>query len=133
MSLWPPTCVVGYLNGCWCSSLFQIATRSDFLGCLVNAAGDLTRMHEGLPQMGNVLEKNTLVATCDVVEQDEVRVKLRDVANGRDDRDCKLAAKQTPRDEFTDAGHTDGIYLDESGAFRLQIILENDAVRDVFP
>src|SRR5258708_4721998 len=50
-----------------------------------------------------------------------------------DYRHAELLAEQTHRDEFTDAGHTDSIHLNESGAPGLQIILEHDAVRDVFP
>src|SRR5258705_6550509 len=122
--------MIGGLTG---SSRFKIATRSGFLGCLIDATGDFARMHEVLPQMGNVLEEDNLVAECNVVEQDEVLVHLAHVAHVRDDRHTKLPTKQAYGDEFTDAGHTHRIHLDESCASGLQIILEHDAVWDVFP
>src|SRR5437667_11436450 len=113
-------------GGITASSRFQIATRSGLLGCLVNAAGDLARMHKVLSQVRDVLEKHNLLSECDVVEEDEVLVQLPHIANVRHDRHAKLAAKQTHRDEFTDASHASRIHLDESRASGQQIILKND-------
>ncbi len=90
-------------------------------------------MHKMLPKMGNVFQKDNLVAERNVVEQDEVLVQLPHIANVRYDGHAKLAAKQTHRNEFTDASHASRIHLDESRASGQQIILEDDAVRDVFP
>src|SRR5438876_7447409 len=103
-------------GGITASSRFQIATRSGLLGCLVNAAGDLTRMHKVLSQVRDVLEKHNLLSECDVVEQDEVLVDLPHVTNVWDDRHAKLPAKQAHRNEFADASHACRVHLDESGA-----------------
>ena len=41
-------------------------------------------------------------------------------------------AQEAHGEELAHTGDADGIDLDEPGAFHLQVVFENDAVRDVF-
>src|SRR5438046_5769878 len=111
------------------SSGFQIATRSRFLRCPVNTAGNVAGMDEMLPQMRDMLEKDNFVTERDVIEQNEVLVKLTHVTNVRNDRNAKFPAEQADGDKFAHSGDSHRVHLDESRAAGLQVVLENDSVR----
>lgn len=85
-----------------------------------------------LPQMRDMLEKDNFVTERDVIEQNEVLVKLTHVTNVRNYRNAKFPAEQADGNEFTDASDSHRVHLDESRAPGLQVILENDPVRNVF-
>ena len=68
---------------------------------------------------------------ADVVEEHEVLVELAHVADVRDDGDTELFAHQAHGEEFADSGDADGIHLDEPGTFHLEVVLEDDSVRNV--
>jgi hypothetical protein len=89
-------------------------------------------MHKVFAQMGNVLEENGFVAEGDVVEQSKMLVKLPHVADVRYNGYVESAAKQTDGEEFAHSRNPHGIGLKKTGAFGLQIVFKNHAVRDVF-
>src|SRR5690348_3787557 len=95
-------------------SRFQIATRSRFLRCAVNTAGDAARMHEMFSEMWDMLKKDNLMPERDVVEQDQVLVKLPHIPNVRNHRNAKLLAEQADRNKFTHSGDSHRVHLDES-------------------
>ena len=79
-----------------------------------------------------MFEKNNFVAECDVVEQNKVLMQLSHVANVRHNGNVKLARKQANGEKFAHARHSHGVHLNEPGAFHLQIIFEDNTVRDMF-
>ena len=83
-------------------------------------------------QMRNMLKKDNLMTERDVIEQNEVLVKLPHIPNVRNHRDAKFPAQQADGNEFAHPGNSHRVHLDESGARGLQVILENDTVRNVF-
>ena len=82
--------------------------------------------------MRDVFEKYDFVAEGDVVEQNKMLMKLTHVADMRHGGHAKFAAKQAHGEKFAHARHAHGVHLDEPGAFSLQIILENDAIGNMF-
>ena len=62
-------------------SLFQITAAAGFLGRVIDAPLDTDRMNEVFAEMGDVLQKERLVAHADVVEKDEMLVELAHVAD----------------------------------------------------
>ena len=88
-------------------------------------------MNKVFAQVRDMFKKNNFVAERDVVEEDEMLMKLAHVADVRHDGNAKFARKQTDGDKLADSRHAHSVHLDESGAFRLQIIFENDAVGNV--
>ena len=107
---------------------FQIATRPGLLRRLINTTGHGAGMDKMFLQMRNVFEKNHVMPERDVIEQHQMLVQLAHVANMRNDRHAKFAAQQADGDKFAHARHPHRVHLNEAGAFRLQIIFENDAV-----
>src|SRR6266850_1289700 len=114
------------------STGFQIATRTRFLRRAVNTAGNVARMDEMFSQMGDMLKKDNLMPERDVVEQNEVLVKLTHVTNMRNYRNAKFLAQQTDGNKFAHSGDSHRVHLDVSHAPGLQVILENDPVRNMF-
>ncbi len=89
-------------------------------------------MDEMLSQMRDMLKKDNLMPERDMIEQNQVLVKLPHVANVRNHRYTKFPAEQADGDEFAHPSHSHRVHLDESCALGLQVILENDPVRNVF-
>src|SRR6266850_5964488 len=96
------------------STGFQIATRTRFLRRAVNTAGNVARMDEMFSQMGDMLKKDNLMPERDVVEQNEVLMKLTHISNVRNDRHAKFPAKQTGGNEFAHSGDSYRVHLDVS-------------------
>src|SRR6266481_9590040 len=96
------------------SSGFQIAARSRFLRRPVNTGGYVARMHEMLPQMRDMLEKDNLVPERDVIEEHEMLVKLPHISDVRNDRNAKSPAEQADGNEFTDTSDSHRVHLDKS-------------------
>ena len=72
------------------------------------------------------------MAECDVVEQNEMLMKLAHVADVRHHGHAKFAAKQADGEKFAHARDAHGVHLNEPRALGLQIVFENDAIRNMF-
>jgi len=85
-----------------------------------------------LAKVRDVFEEDGGEIESDVIEEHEMLVELAHVADVGDHRDTELLAHDAHGKKLADAGDADGIHLDETGAFRLQVVFENHAVRHVF-
>jgi hypothetical protein len=82
--------------------------------------------------MWDVFEKDDVMTERDVIKQREMLMELSHVANVGHERHVKFSGEQTYRKKLADAGNTNRVRLNKSSALRLEIIFEDDAVRDVF-
>jgi hypothetical protein len=113
------------------SGRLQAAATAGFLWSLINAAFDFAWMDKVFAQVGDVFEEDGFVAERDVIKQDQMLVKLPHVAYVRHNGHAKPAAQQTDGEEFAHAGNAHGVGLQEAGAFRLQIVFEDNPVGDM--
>jgi len=83
-------------------------------------------------QVRDVFEEYHFMPECDMDEQHKVLVQLAHIAHVGNYRNAELAGKQTHSQEFANAGNSNCIHLNETGASCLQVILEHDAIGNVF-
>ena len=81
---------------------------------VISAFFYLHRINEVVSKMRDMFQKNRLVVQCNVVEQNQVLVKLPHVADMRYDRYTKLSAHHTHRNELTYPRNTCGVNLNEA-------------------
>ena len=83
-------------------------------------------------QVRDMFKEYDFVTEGDVVEQRVVLVELAHVTDVGHNRHAKFTAKQADGDEFAHAGNPYSIHLNKSSAPALQIVLEDDAIWNVF-
>ncbi len=77
-----------------------------------------------------MFEQERLVAHADVVEEHEVLVNLPHVSYVGDDGDVAFFCHQADGKKLADTRYADGVYLTEAEGIGLEVVFENDAVRN---
>ena len=88
-------------------------------------------MNKVRAQMRDVFQKLFGMPDRDVVEEHEVLMNLAHVADVRNDGDAELFREQADRNKFADAAEARAVGLEKTDATGLQIVLEDDPVRDM--
>ena len=84
-----------------------------------------------MSQMGDVFEKDRLMAHRNVVHQNQMLMDLAHVADVGNDRDTKFARKQADREEFAYSAEAGAIRLEKANASGLKVVLEHHASGNV--
>src|SRR5580698_9399696 len=97
------------------------------LGSFVETAAHIRRKDKVLLEMRNVLEENSFVVECDVIEDHEVLMQLPHIAHVRHDRQAKFLCHQTDREKLAHARKPGAIGLNEMHPSIVEEILEKNA------
>lgn len=85
-----------------------------------------------LSEMGNVFEEAWFMAHRDVVHQYKMLMDLPHIADVRHDSNVIHAGQQTHSQKLTYATQARAVWLEKADASGLEVILEHDAVRNMF-
>ena len=85
-----------------------------------------------LLQVRNMLQEKCLMSQRNMIEQDQMLMQLPHIAYMRYNRDAELAAQKANGDKLAHPSYPYRIHLDKTGRTRLQIVLKNDPVGNMF-
>jgi hypothetical protein len=114
-------------------SILHIAGAPRLLRRSINPPLNARGLSEVPAQMRNMFKKQYVMPKSYMVKQHKVLVYLPHIADVRHNRKPVLSREQTHSDELGDSRQSRAVRLYEIDCPRLNEVLEQDPIRDVFP